>query len=312
MSALAVVSDLLKSNRTSMLAALPRGLSLTIDRLERTALTQVSKNPAIAACDPYSIARAVLDAAHMGLEFGELKQCALVPYNNSKTGKKDAKLMVQWQGWLALLWRSGSIKQVQCKAVYQGDLFEVEYGSETRIIHRPAFKTKIPELYYAAAVLPNDEIMIEVMTEDQVKDHAKQYAKGLDKNDSPWNTAFEEMAKKTVLRKLIKLLPLQADSTVRKAAEIDDKIWEADKEAIRMQKYHELHEAPEVVTEADKAAATKFYEEACGKAKKQKVDIADLTKDLDKTDVKRLHAVTDSILFRCESIEASSGESTYE
>ncbi len=216
--------------------------------------------------------------------------------------------MVQYQGWLALLWRAKAIRECQARVVFEGDEFDISYGSTVNVHHKPTFKTNKAQLYYATALPARGTMMLEAMSLDQVKEHAKQYARGLDKKDSPWNTAFDEMAKKTVLRKLIKLLPLQADTEIVAALKADEEIWESDKEGRRMDTWKQVTAAPDVPSEDDKIIAYKQYSDAVENAKKHKIDITDLPQ-VDRNDVQRLRAITDSIVFRCESIPVSQGKS---
>lgn len=304
---LPVLADMLGKIKVNIQNAIPPGANLTYGRVVQIALTQFRKNPALAECDPVSFCSAVKDAATMGLEFGELKHCALVPYG------KEVKLMVQYQGWLALLWRSKAITEVQARVVYEGDFFDVEYGSSVSVIHKPAFKSSVPQLYYACATPTGGELMIEVMPIAQVEAHMRQYAKGADKKTSPWVTAFDEMAKKTVLRKLIKLLPLTADSPVLAALKADEAIWESDKNVARLDKFREISSGSDLPSEDDKIVAYKQYSEALSIAQKQKLDLKDYPVAPDKNDVQRLHALTDSIRFKLQGIADTSFEpSTYE
>ena len=46
---------------------------------------------------------------------------------------------------------------------------------------------------------------------DDVRKHAAKYSKSYGSNFSPWKTNFEEMAKKTVLKRVLKYAPLKSD-----------------------------------------------------------------------------------------------------
>lgn len=301
LATISVVSDLLNRSIPQLQKALPKVPGLSVERLVRVALTEFNKNPRLRECSPVSFCSAVMQAAQMGLEFGELKQCALVPY------KDECKLMVQYQGWLALLWRSNSIKDVQARIVYEGDIFDIEYGSEIKFVHKPTFTTSVPLHYYASATPYRGNFMIELMTLKQVEAHMKQYARGLDKKDSPWNTAFDSMALKTVLRKLIKLLPLTADSPLLTAVHADERIWEADVQQARVEKWKSVAESTEP-SDDEKIVAYKQYSDLLNVAQKHKVDLTDIPTTADRNDVTKLRAATDLIRARCESAALSQGQ----
>jgi recombination protein RecT len=274
MSNLVAVNDLLGKSKTQLMAAIPQASGLTPDRLIRVALTEFRKNPYLQNCDPVSFCGAVMQAAQLGLEFGELKQCALIPYKN------ECKLMIQYQGYLALLWRSKAVTNVQAKVVYEGDDFFVSFGSENRLHHVPHFKSTVPTHFYAGATPVGGSFMFEVMSLAQVEDHKNRYARGIDKRDSPWNTSFESMALKTVIRKMIKLLPLSADNPIHAAvaAENQEYIDVQPDKIVAMQ--DQGAQEQDIVAEHD--VAVKGFMDAYLKAKEAKAKIDDVLPDPDK------------------------------
>ncbi len=305
---LPVVSDMLNKNISAFRAALPKIAGISAERLIRVALTEFNKNPRLRECSPISFCSAVMQAAQMGLEFGEMKHCALVPY------KDECKLLVQYQGWLALLWRSKAIKTVAARAVYEGDLFRVTYGSESKVMHEPKFESSEPKFYYAIALLPDGNEMFEIMPIAEIEAHMKTWAKGLDKKDSPWNTSFDMMAKKTVLRRLIKLLPLDVDAPVLTALECERDVWEADVKEERMQKFHAISAAPDLPTADEKTVAVKCFWDAVETAKKLQIPMPsiNLPQNPEALDVRQLRAITDLINERCQGPASGGNETTYE
>lgn len=294
MSNLVAVNDLLGKSKNQLMAAIPQASGLTPERLIRVALTEFRKNYALQNCDPVSFCGAVMQAAQLGLEFGELKQCALIPY------KTECKLMIQYQGYLALLWRSKAVTNVQAKVVYDGDDFEVSFGSSSVLRHVPHFKTAIPTHFYAGATPLGGSFMFEVMSVAQVEDHKNRYARGLDKRDSPWNTSFESMALKTVIRKMIKLLPLSADNPIHAAVAQEN----ADYIDVQPEKIIAIQEqgTQERDHMAEHEAATKNFMDAYLKAKEAKVKMDDILPDPDKflmdSTTSKITAMTGMLLER--------------
>lgn len=274
MSNLVAVNEMLGRSKTQLLAAIPLASGLTPDRLIRVALTEFRKNPYLQNCDPVSFCAAVMQAGQLGLEFGELKQCALIPY------KQECKLMIQYQGYLALLWRSKAVTNVQAKVVYEGDDFEVSFGSSSRLVHVPRFKSEVPTHFYAGATPLGGEFMFEVMSVPQVEAHKNRYARGVDKRDSPWNTSFESMALKTVIRKMIKLLPLSADNPIHAAvaAENQEYMDVQPQKIVAIQEKGIQQEDPV----AEHEVAVKGFMDAYLKAKDAKAKLDDILPDPDK------------------------------
>lgn len=181
------------------------------DRLARIALTEFRKNPQLALCTRESFFGALMTAAQMGLEPGPLGHCYLIPY------KGTATLQLGYRGFLEFVQRSGKIDSVYAYPVFAGDEFTFELGAHPVLKHTPSVDSDPSDAnmthVYAVAHIKGCAIpRIEVMTRKQVeaiRNRSKAAGAG---HSSPWDTDFSEMARKTVLKRLCKTLPLSIES----------------------------------------------------------------------------------------------------
>ena len=99
---------------------------------------------------------------------------------------------------------------IDAQTVYENDEFEYELGMDPVLKHKPARTNRgNPIYFYATFKLTNGGQGFQVMSIEDVQAHAKKYSKTY--NNGPWQTNFEEMAKKTVLKKLLKYAPLKTE-----------------------------------------------------------------------------------------------------
>ena len=199
----------IKSMEGEIAKALPS--VLTPERFTRMVLTAISSNPALGSCTPTSFLGAMMASAQLGLEVNTpLGQAYILPYKNK--GVLEAQFQLGYKGLIDLAYRSGEVEVVQAHIVYENDKFECEYGLEPKLTHIPADTNRgNPVKVYAMFKTKSGGYGFEVMSMDDVKEHAKKYSKSYSSSFSPWSTNFEEMAKKTVLKKCLKYAPLKSD-----------------------------------------------------------------------------------------------------
>jgi len=172
-------------------------------RLARIALIEFQRNPKLIACSPQSIVGCVLQAAMVGLEIGgSMGYCYMVPY------KGQAQFQVGYKGLLKLARNTGELRQIDAGIVCQNDDFEFEKGMEPKCKVSFVFgKDRGPVIgYYACATFKDGGGAFEAMTKDEVLKFAK--AKSRAFGDGPWQTDFDAMAIKTVIKRLSKWLPI--------------------------------------------------------------------------------------------------------
>lgn len=179
-------------------------------------------NPALANCDPQSIFSAMMACVHLDLMPNTPEGYAyIIPYG------KEAQFQLGYKGLLELAMRSGVIKSVNCELVFPEDTFRVELGTDRKLVHNPSFEVDDRGDYdksiavYATAVLSNGTVAFDVLTKKQVEKIRKTAKSG---NSGPWGTWADQMAKKTVLKRLLKLLPSSSeDNRFKVALEIDSR-----------------------------------------------------------------------------------------
>ncbi len=210
------IKDYINQMQGEIAKALPK--VMTPERFTRIALSAVSNTPELANCTPKSFLAAMMNAAQLGLEPNTpLGQAYLIPYRNK--GTLECQFQVGYKGLIDLAYRSGDVKTIQAHVVYEHDEFEYELGLEPKLRHIPAKDNRgEPIWFYAVFKLINGGEGFEVMSIEDVRNHAKKYSKSYSSSYSPWTTSFEEMAKKTVIKKVLKYAPMKTDF-VRAVAE---------------------------------------------------------------------------------------------
>lgn len=200
-----IVQKVLSDNFKKQLAlAVPKHLNA--DRMARIAATEVRKNPALLRTEPTSFLGSVMQAAQLGLEPGSaLGQAYLVPYGN------QCQLIIGYKGMIDLARRSGQVLSLNAYAVREGDDFNFQLGLKPDIHHVPSLEAdriKKPITYvYAVATLKGGGYQFEVMSRAEIE-----AVKAKAKSKNIWNSYPEEMAKKTVIRRLFKYLPVSIEA----------------------------------------------------------------------------------------------------
>ena len=203
------IFDLIQLSKKQFNNALPQHINT--DRFVRIAITTIRLNPKLAKCNPESLIGALMVSAQLGLEPGTLGQCYLIPFENKKAGTVECQFQIGYKGLIELLRRSGQLSDIYSYTVYENDDFNIEYGLSRTLTHKPNFDER-GEIkgFYAVAILKDGAKAFEYMTKDEVVKHEEKYRKGSYKNDV-WNKNFEEMAQKTVVKKLLKWLPVSVE-----------------------------------------------------------------------------------------------------
>ncbi len=202
------MKKMLDKMKDEIAAALPSMVSS--ERFQRVALTAFSSNPKLQECDPVSFLAAMMESAQLGLEPNTpLGQAYLIPFN-SKEGMK-VQFQLGYKGLLELAQRSGKIKTLYAHEVRENDVFDIDYGLNQTLTHKPLLKGSRGEVigYYAVYHLDTGGNSFVFMTKDEILEHAKKFSKTF--KFGPWQSDFDAMAKKTVIKQLLKYAPLSIE-----------------------------------------------------------------------------------------------------
>ena len=184
---------------------------LTPERFTRMVMTALSTNLKLQQCTPESFLGAMMQAAQLGVEPNTpLGQAYLIPRKNK--GVMECKFELGYMGIKDLAYRSGEVSVVDAQAVHEKDFFEYEYGLEPKLRFIPALKDRGPVIcYYAMFKTKDGGYNFSIMSKEDIVAHKDRYSESAGSSYSPWNTSFDAMAKKTVLKQVLKYAPLKSD-----------------------------------------------------------------------------------------------------
>jgi recombination protein RecT len=183
------------------------------DKFTRMCRTELKQNVNLQKCDPLSVTGALIQSAELGLvPASTLGQVYLIPRFNRKKGKTQCQMMVGYRGMLELARRSGQVKTIHAFIVYANDTFKIKYGFSPSIDHIPSTENRGDfKCVYAVATLKSGEKQFEMMTRQEVLQIKAQAKKSEDDLQNIWEDHFDEMARKTVIRRLFKYLPVSLE-----------------------------------------------------------------------------------------------------
>jgi recombination protein RecT len=210
-------AGMLEEMKPQLQAALPKHLNA--ERMMRVALTCFRQTPELAKCSPQSVMAAVVQCAQLGLEPGLLGQAYLIPFKKNTKDKEtntwrttmECQFIPGYKGLISLARRSGDVTSITATTVRKGDKFKLSLGIDPTIDHEPLMSgdDRGPiVLVYAVAKFKDGGYHFEWMTKaeiDAIRARSKASAAG------PWVTDYEQMAKKTVIRRMANYLPMSVE-----------------------------------------------------------------------------------------------------
>lgn len=198
----AVIRQNLEVMAPELKAALPKHVDEA--KFRRVAMTAIQNDPKLQNADRRSLFGAIVRLAQDGL-LPDGREAAIVLFGDK------AQAMPMIAGVLKKIRQSGEVKKISSQVVYENDHFLVKYGFEEDVEHSPPGLDKPrgkPIGAYATAVLKDGSQLLEVMSLEEIE-KVRNVSRA--KNAGPWVQWWSEMARKTVMRRLSKRLPMSTD-----------------------------------------------------------------------------------------------------
>lgn len=221
------VAAFFESNKSAMAAMLPKHMDA--DRMVKIALRALRTTPKLMECTLESLMGAVVTCSQLGLEpQTPLGHVYLIPFNGRRkiNGRwqdfTDVQVVIGYKGMIELARRSGQIESISARVVYKNDDFDIAYGTEDTIVHKPHLGGPRGDMIgvYAVAKLKGGGIQFEFLTLSEIReirDGSQGYQAAMRarsenrRGENPWIDDEPEMARKTAIRRLFKYLPMSIE-----------------------------------------------------------------------------------------------------
>lgn len=166
----------------------------------------VITNPGLSKCTAQSIVGASIIAQSLNLSLQpQMGRCWMVPYANKYTGSTNAQFQLGYLGYVELATRTGLYDKIGVKEIYENELGEFDEFGDMKFNWQREKKGDIVG-YYAYFVMKNGFKKDMFMSKQEMQDFAHKYSKSYGNGTSTdcWTTMFDDMSKKTILKKLIR------------------------------------------------------------------------------------------------------------
>lgn len=204
------LTDKIRGMEKQFQLAMPKGAEA--QQLIRDALTCLRQTPKLQECESNSVLGALMTCSQLGLRPGVLGHAWVLPFWDNKTRGYKAQLVIGYQGLVELSYRSNQIASLSARTIFANDVYEVEYGLEEKLLHKPLMTGDRgePVAYYAVVRFANGGSTYVVISHVEMLKYKQKYATAKSKEGNvfgPWKDEFEGMAHKTCLRQLSKWMP---------------------------------------------------------------------------------------------------------
>lgn len=194
-SAASVMGSILNAESTKKL--LQNTLKENAGAFSASILDLYSTDTTLQKCNPEAVFRECLKAASLKLPINkQLGFAYVVPF------KGNPQFQIGYKGLIQLALRTGAYKYINAGSVYDGEFRGADKLTGEIDLNGEAVSDTVVG-YFAYIETINGFKKAMYWNKDKIAKHAKKYSQSYNSSYSPWETNFDEMATKTVLRNLI-------------------------------------------------------------------------------------------------------------
>lgn len=276
-------------------------------RFQAVMTSVLAKQPELLECEPSSFLSAMITAAQLGLDPTPGKhQCYFIPFRNTNKRTVECQFISGWRGLVELARRSGEISRIEAHPAFHGEKFAYSNGLKPVLEHEPmqegVVRTAAAVTHaYAIAFFRDGTAQFEVMDRKQVD-----AIRDRGRRNPVWNTDYEEMARKTVLRRLAKYLPQTPELSQALAADQEDEM--ALPASRTPEKVMQIQEEASAEMGAELAAAHKELSELVRAAILEGAYPLDITGPFDAQDLTSVHIAIERLREYLEKVSAEKDE----
>lgn len=189
------IRDFIQSDAVKDQLALALPKHMTPDRMARVACTAILKTPKLMECKQESLLQALMICSQVGLE-PDGRNAHLIPYGD------QVQVIFDYKGLVALAERNG-VECIYADKVCENDAFEARVvDGEKKLDHRVDWRKPRGNAFaYYVSCRRNGRLDYEIMQKDEV-DAVRKRSRAA--GSGPWVTDYDEMAKKTVIKRMSK------------------------------------------------------------------------------------------------------------
>lgn len=211
------VHQFFEANKQSLAQLLPK--HMTPERFLRVAMNALRTTPKLMDATVESLMGATMFCAQIGLEPNTpMGHVYLIPFGNKRKGVTEVQIVIGYKGFIELARRSGQMETIAAQPVYANDEFSMDYMNPDRSFHKPCMTGDRGEFIgaWALARFKDGGMAFDFMPKadiDRIRDGSQGYrtAKQFNNQNTPWITNYDQMARKTAVRRLAKMLPLSVE-----------------------------------------------------------------------------------------------------